>query len=284
MKKFSWQYLVDTLLFVSVVGVIIIGFLLAFVIPKGPSATDQAKYFLGLHRHDWGDLHLYLGIAFTVLSIVHLLLGWKWIKGRTLGLFGNKWKVVLTAICVLPILVLAVVWTIFPSEPNIYAHSEPGSAQLDRGILEANTIPPYNPSNIPPMTSGKADSIGAQSAVRRADFEPRIENQKEHRRGEHSSKEAGFSRGRGSEDISGILITGQTTLWEIEKDTGIPPAVLAERLGIPEGISSDESLGRLRKRYGFSMQQVRALIPELLERRQGPKASTRPQEVSQRMK
>ena len=68
MKKTDWQYLVDTLLFLCIVGIIFIGFLMGLVLPKGPTALESEKYFLRLHRHDWGNIHFYLSIAFTVLS------------------------------------------------------------------------------------------------------------------------------------------------------------------------------------------------------------------------
>ena len=74
MKKTDWQYLVDTLLFLCIVGIVFIGFLMGLVIPKGPTAQESAKYFLGLHRHQWGNIHFYLSITFTVLIIIHLIL------------------------------------------------------------------------------------------------------------------------------------------------------------------------------------------------------------------
>ena len=51
MKKSDWQYLVDTLLFLSITGIAFIGFLMGLFLPKGPNAQESAKYFLGLHRH-----------------------------------------------------------------------------------------------------------------------------------------------------------------------------------------------------------------------------------------
>ena len=35
---------------------------------------------LGLGRGQWGDLHLWLGIAFVVLMLVHIILHWDWIS------------------------------------------------------------------------------------------------------------------------------------------------------------------------------------------------------------
>lgn len=47
MKKVNWQYFADTLLSISVVGVVVIAFLFAFVIPRGRSGTS---FLLSLKR------------------------------------------------------------------------------------------------------------------------------------------------------------------------------------------------------------------------------------------
>jgi hypothetical protein len=266
MKKVNWQYLIDALLFISVAAVAAVGFLLGFVIPKGPSGTDSAKYFLGLHRHDWGDIHLYLGISFAILAVVHLFLGWNWIKAKTHGLFHHYWKVTLTAMCLLPLVVLAVSWACFPGEPSIYTDSESGAVRPDRGILEAGAVPPYNPSNAFPTTHGHS-STSAKTILKATESDPRIGNEMERRTNQHSNEEDGSTRRRGSENISGILITGQMTLRDIEERTGISARVLADGLGLPRGAYLDDRLGRLRKKYRFTMQDVRDIIASLLEQR-----------------
>lgn len=34
---------------------------------------------LGMHRHDWGDLHLYAGLAFVAVGLAHLYLNKTWL-------------------------------------------------------------------------------------------------------------------------------------------------------------------------------------------------------------
>ena len=97
MKKTDWQYLVDTLLFICMVGIILIGLLLGLVIPEGPSTPESSKYFLNLHRHQWGKIHFYLSLVFIALLVVHLTLDWKWIKARANHLFKKGWKTVLVS-------------------------------------------------------------------------------------------------------------------------------------------------------------------------------------------
>jgi len=64
------------------------------VLPKGPSAPESSQYFWRLHRHQWGNIHFHLSIAFTVFVIIHLILSWSWIKGKARSLFkkGKKYR------------------------------------------------------------------------------------------------------------------------------------------------------------------------------------------------
>src|SRR4030043_1927201 len=86
-KESGWRYLVDALLFVCLIGMAFIGVLLGLVISEGPVSSGGSKYFLGLHRHQWGDIHAYLSIAFVVLMVVHIVLSWKWVMAKTRQIF-----------------------------------------------------------------------------------------------------------------------------------------------------------------------------------------------------
>jgi len=52
---------VNVLLFVYICSVFAIALLLALVIPSDMGRSVE-KYFIGLHRHDWADLHFYLAL------------------------------------------------------------------------------------------------------------------------------------------------------------------------------------------------------------------------------
>jgi hypothetical protein len=110
MTKNHIKYIIDTLLLAHISSIAILGFLLGFVIPKGRSRAEAA--FGGLHRHDWGDIHLYLSISLLALLTVHLWLNWRWIVQSTKRYFGNQWKVWLWAVSGAWIAVLACAWII----------------------------------------------------------------------------------------------------------------------------------------------------------------------------
>ena len=109
-RRTDLKFYVDVLLFLSVVGLAGIGLVLGFVLPKGQDVPEHAKYLLGLHRHGWGDIHLYLGLAFIVLGALHAVLSWSWIKGKARALFPRRWKGVLASMPALAVLVTATLW------------------------------------------------------------------------------------------------------------------------------------------------------------------------------
>ncbi len=113
MNKNDWKYAIDTLMFVSLLGIVVVGLLLAFVIPRG-SAPAETKVLFDVHRHDWGNIHLYLSLAFSAFVTVHVLLNWDWVKGMARTKFKRGWAGTLVLTAVLSFILLAVLWAIQP--------------------------------------------------------------------------------------------------------------------------------------------------------------------------
>jgi len=111
MKKNDWMYFVNILLFVDICSVFAIGLLLALVIPSGRGRYTE-KYFIGLHRHDWADLHFYLALLLVVLLILHVWLNWKWVAQSTKRYFSNRWKKALVGLSCAWLIVLLFGWMI----------------------------------------------------------------------------------------------------------------------------------------------------------------------------
>lgn len=93
MKKVWINFWVDLAMFVSMIGIAGIGAILQWVLPPGSGGGGYgfgrgAGYgreiltVLGMTRHDWGDVHFWLGVVFLLLLLVHIVLHWKWIKCR----------------------------------------------------------------------------------------------------------------------------------------------------------------------------------------------------------
>lgn len=250
LKRTDWKYLVDTLMFLCMLGLVATGLLMAFVIPEGRLALGQSKYFLGLHRHQWGAVHLDLSLAFTAFAVIHVVLSWSWIKGKAVGLFGKAWKLAVG----LTVLAAAVVPLLFWAA---FSKNDPGYADLGMGrgreSMQVRTSDPSVPE--PPASDGPpAPAAGA--------VEPRGEAAAD--QDDHKNRAVA---GRMETATAEVVITGQMTFREVERATGIPAGDIMARLGLPAGVSLDETIGRLRRAYGFEMAAVREAVAGLLESR-----------------
>ncbi len=86
MDKPKLRFVVQALMFLCLMALAGIGLLMEFVLIPGRKTI--AKYgrnvnltFLGLDRHDWGEVHLYFALIFLALLAIHLALHWKKIVG-----------------------------------------------------------------------------------------------------------------------------------------------------------------------------------------------------------
>ena len=83
--------------------------------------------------------------------------------------------------------------------------------------------------------------------------------------------ETDFSRNKASfssnHKYGGISITGSMTLKEVENTTEVPARYIIQSLKLPESISIDEKLGRLKRKHGFEIHNVREIIKEYKNRK-----------------
>jgi len=311
MKKSDWQYLVDTLLFLSIVGITLIGFLMGLVIPKGPAAPESTKYFLGLHRHQWSNIHFYLSVAFVVFVTIHILFSWKWIKSKSRQIFKKRWNAALIFTAIASVLLVFLFWALYPRVPGAYeGYGVRATERTKQQQLSDEGSPPseekifYEDGSVYMVITGqttlkqaeKATGIPAKTIAAELRLPSNISiddtfgrlrkkygfsllevrdvisdllsrepaSNEEKKEAEHEQK---LTRGISAEDQSGILITGRMTLLDIGKEARIPARRIADKLNLPSNVSLNETLGRLRRRYGFSVQDVRDAIASLMEKK-----------------
>ncbi|MBN2495514.1 MAG: DUF4405 domain-containing protein [Deltaproteobacteria bacterium] len=331
MNRMKWNYLIDVVLFALMGAVAFIGILLGFFTAEGPVADQGRKYVWGLHRHQWGDIHLWLSIALVVFVILHVLLHWSWIKSCTRKLLRSA--AVLVAILVLPALLIGAAWLLSDEDASYQgygartgprgSHSERPEAQAHetevahgskdpkqveihgrmslaeveketgvsaQAILDELGLPAGAPldsrlgrlrrehgfsmdklraviSSLSKGTVLAVDSDGhAEGAHESAPAEGPGQRSGDTRHSDQVGRGQGQGLGRGKGPGQGLhqqAISGRSSLAEVERLTGVSARALAERLGLPEDAPLDEHLGQLRKRYGFSMQDVRAAVAVL---------------------
>ncbi len=127
-------------MFLCVLGLTVIGGLLAFVIPEGPAGGGSAKYFLGVHRHQWGNIHLDLSLAFAAFLIIHIVLGWSWIRGKARKVFGKAWKPALAATVFAAALVPVLFWGVAAKNDPAYADYGTGAGRRGGCRDKRNTV------------------------------------------------------------------------------------------------------------------------------------------------
>ena len=252
MNKNNLKYLIDALLFICMVGLVGIGFLQGLVLEEGPVSDVSKKYFLGLHTHQWGHIHFYIAIAFTVLIIIHLILSWKWIKACSIRIFKNKWGSALIGMVVISLLIPLIFWAFSLKHADKYAEYGTRSGRGQNIVLTEKQVKGKAVQEVVEPPAQKEESVQGEESL----YEGRQEPVEEPR----------LTRGRLDEHETGILITGQMTLLELEKITGIPKSTILREMGLPTNIPSSESLGRLKRRYNFTMQELRDKIGALLKK------------------
>ncbi|WFB36322.1 DUF4405 domain-containing protein [Kiritimatiellota bacterium B12222] len=84
-----WISVTDIVAFCSLLFLAISGVIIRYVLPKGSGGgsgsgwramSKPVQEFLGMNRHEWGDVHFWVSILFFIAICVHLGLHWKWIK------------------------------------------------------------------------------------------------------------------------------------------------------------------------------------------------------------
>lgn len=251
MKRTDWKYLIDALLFICIVVIAFIGFIMGLVLGRGSNVPESSKYFFGLHRHDWGDIHFYFSIAFTVLVIIHLILSWSWIKGKARIIFKRGWALQLVLLAIAPFLLLLLIWSFYPrSQTEQRGYSQEGGKRGQVGIIqkELNLI---KEGTAKEWKEGKVD---------------RQKNKEEIEASEPAKIQEKSEGLPGSSEIEPqINITGQMSLHDIEKATGISAKQIAEKLRLPPNVSVHERLSELRRKYNFTMKQVRDIVISLMK-------------------
>ncbi len=95
-KKNILNIIIDTVSLVIFMFMISTGLVLKFVLPPGSGRIvtllqgggrreKVISLFMGLTRHEWGQIHLCIALIFLVLLIIHLFLHWRWIKDTAFG-------------------------------------------------------------------------------------------------------------------------------------------------------------------------------------------------------
>ena len=232
--KSKLNLIIDLIMLLLLMTIAGIGFLMKYVLVPGFERNvlygiNVNLEFLGQTRHQWGSIHLILSITFLALLILHTILHWKMIVCIFRRMIPSNTIRILLVGLITFIGLLLITIPLF-QKPDL-VQKEP----LHRNRHDINNLVPeiFHKSEF----SKQEDSISANS---------RPKTNQDNKRHLHSSMEE-------------IEVYGSQTLQFVAGKYNVPVSIIAADLKIPLTLS-EEKLGRIKKRYPFTMDDVRASI------------------------
>jgi len=226
MDKSKTNFLIDAVMFICMMAIAGIGFLMKFVLIPGKErwikyGRNVDLYLFGLDRHEWGTVHLIVGLVLLGLLFFHIVLHWGMVVNIYRRLVPQKSIAnVIAILFVIPCIIFILIP--FFLSPEVHESMEGKRiGEQKRGMIKKEN-----------NTKTFEDSHFMES--RKKIQHPSSEKLKE--------------------------IRGNMTLGEVALRCSVPIEYLKEGLGIPLSASNDERLGQLKKQYGFRMSDLRRLI------------------------
>ena len=242
-NKSSLNLSIDIIMFLLLVPLAGIGFLMKYVLISGQErniiyGTKVDLEFLGLTRHQWGEIHLVLSILFLVLLLFHVVLHWKMIISFSQHLVqSNVIRVTIVMFLTLfALIILLLPFFIEPEQVTIElkhrnrSNSIYESSQKNYEIINLENFP-FQQTDI------------TKNEITTSYNKNHSENEK----------------------YKEFEVYGYQTLEFVAQKYNVPASQIARDLNIPENLS-EERFSKLRKLYSFTMTDVRKSIADYKER------------------
>ncbi len=139
MSKSRVYFIIDAAMLLCGAALAGIGFLMKFVLIPGKErfvvyGRNVDLFFLGLDRHEWGTLHLWLGLCLAGLLAAHIILHISWIAGTARAMISGRLSAkVLAAVFMLVCLLFALF--AFAVQPEVREGGGEGRG-LGRGRMQ----------------------------------------------------------------------------------------------------------------------------------------------------
>ncbi len=227
---------IDILMFMLIIPIAGIGFLIKYVLVPGFKRNDIygrdfELYYWGIDRHQWGTIHLTLSFILLFLLLLHIIFHWKQIVGIfKMMVSARVWRIILSSLLILFTFIFGIIpFFLTPEiEEGVLNHAhnnEKGKGYYSEERQYKNSI------------EAKPDIVQDQEII------PDIEHHTELKHAHQSD----------------IEIYGYMTINEVAEKFNISAQDLAKSIGIPAGYNN-ERLGRLRKKYGFELNDLRDFV------------------------
>jgi len=255
MSKSKINFLIDSLMFLCMAAVAGIGFLMKIVLIPGEDrwikyGKNVELYVFNMDRHQWGTVHLVVALVLLGLLLLHIILHWKLIVGLFSKLINNKSARKL----------ITIVFVFISAFLFLFAFLiKPEMGEIIRGqgrqVTDEKYIPETEITNIRDnKTVVKDDNINIEKndtkieVVKDNSIDILQDAEEPHERHNSSNRE--------------IEIRGYMTIGEVSLANDVPSSYIKKKLNIPETVSDNQSLGVLRREYGFRMSDIEKIINE----------------------
>lgn len=250
MNKSKWNFIIDAIMFILMGVIAGLGLLIKYVLLPGTErwvkfGRSVDMTFWGFDRHDWGTVHLILGITLVVLLILHIILHWNVIICLYKSIIKRK---AIRIACALPFTIITLFLICFPF--LIRVNIEETLSGRERYYSSVESI-------ISDETEIKFDE--EQGTMKEV-----FQDQNSNRKTEQNKKYEQIQQEEDSHEHHNIdpsiEVKGYMTLSEVTSKYNIPENYLKSKLNLPSSVSGSNQLGHLRKKYGFKMSEIEAII------------------------
>jgi hypothetical protein len=153
------NYILEVLLFVSILGIVTSSYIVWFVLPRGIGrhgsyfctkfgygGAGNPVHVLGWPRYTWIEIHSWLGVALAAILLIHIVLHWKWIiettkrvRSYVIGYMTRVKELYITAVIlfflfIFEVLSGCVIWLIMPRGRLDYYEMLVGSGRTFWGL------------------------------------------------------------------------------------------------------------------------------------------------------
>jgi len=110
-KRAKLNLIIDALLLLCLAAISGTGLLIKYVLVPGYQRWDiygrnVSLFFWEMDRHQWGTIHLIIGMVFIALIVLHVVMHWQMIVGIYRRLIPNRFARWITALILLVITII----------------------------------------------------------------------------------------------------------------------------------------------------------------------------------
>lgn len=233
MTKSKLNLLIDAIMMLLLMAMSGLGLLIKYVLVPGFKrnalyGSEVELYFLGLDRHQWGTVHLWISFAFLLLILIHVILHWEMI-----GCIFRR--IVVNSVARITIVVSLVFFMLLLGIAPLFVKPEITQKEVQH-LQRRNSKTELNISKDSTFQQHLHHETKTQVGDNKAD--------KSHRK------------------LNDWGNTGKMTLAEVAVKYVVPVEKLAQALGVPSEMST-QRIGRLKRVYGFDTETLKNEIIQI---------------------